>query len=158
MKTLYFCNDFKYEQFLQSLKMREKAIERLKEMGIRPSEQRIVILEYLLGHRTHPTVEAIYSDLSQKMPTLSKTTVYNTLKLLEENNAILELTIDKHNSHFDGYVDPHSHFMCKKCGKIIDVDQPEATMCCEPYEARFVIQETEIYYRGLCSDCIKDKQ
>ena len=56
--------------------MREQAIERLKSLGIRPSEQRIVILEYLLGHRTHPTVETIYSELSPKMPTLSKTTVY----------------------------------------------------------------------------------
>ena len=134
--------------------MREQAIERLKSLGIRPSEQRIVILEYLLGHRTHPTVETIYSELSPKMPTLSKTTVYNTLKLLEENNAILELTIDKHNSHFDGYVDPHSHFMCKNCGKIIDVEQQENTFKDEHSEAGFVIQETEIYYRGLCAECI----
>lgn len=134
--------------------MREQAIERLKSLGIRPSEQRIVILEYLLGHRTHPTVETIYSELSPKMPTLSKTTVYNTLKLLEENNAILELTIDKHNSHFDGYVDPHSHFMCKNCGKIIDVEQQENTSKDEYSEAGFVIHETEIYYRGLCAECI----
>lgn len=135
--------------------MREQAINRLQEHGIRPSEQRIVIMEYLLSHRTHPTVDAIYKALSPKMPTLSRTTVYNTLKLLEENKAILELSIDKCNSHYDGDTSRHSHFMCRECGKIIDIAEQNNTMACESYEASYIIEETEIYYRGLCKDCIE---
>ena len=78
-----------------------EAIAYLTAHNIKPSAQRIAIMEYLLSHRTHPTVDMIYNDLIGKMPTLSRTTVYNTLRLLGENDAILELTIDKHIAHYD---------------------------------------------------------
>ena len=134
--------------------MTNAAITRLKEHNIKPSAQRISIMEYLMSHRIHPTVETIYSDLVKSMPTLSKTTIYNTLKLLEENNAILELTIDKKTAHYDGTVNPHSHFLCRKCGCIIDLPLPETND--EQNNKEFVIEETEIYYKGLCKKCLKE--
>lgn len=66
--------------------------------------QRIAIMEYLMTHRTHPTVDEIYTALSPSMPTLSKTTVYNTLRLLAEHGAVLELDMDSRNTRFDGDV------------------------------------------------------
>lgn len=132
--------------------MLNQAIERLKAHGIKPSAQRISIMEYLLIHRTHPTVETIYNALLPSMPTLSKTTVYNTLKLLEGNNVILELTIDKKTAHYDGDTMPHSHFLCKKCGKIADI--PLTPMAAEQYAPDFFIDETEIYYKGYCNKCL----
>ena len=53
----------------------------LLERGIKPSQQRIALLEYLVKHPVHPTADELYSRLSPMMPTLSKTTVYNTLRL-----------------------------------------------------------------------------
>ena len=55
--------------------------EYLQSYGIKPSLQRIAIMEYLIENRIHPTVEDIYEALYIKVPTLSKTTVYNTIKL-----------------------------------------------------------------------------
>ena len=55
--------------------------EHLKKEGIQPSYHRLKILEYLQAYRTHPTVDIIYKNLSKEIKTLSKTTVYNTLKL-----------------------------------------------------------------------------
>ena len=55
-------------------------IERLQSHSIKPSVQRIAIMQYLMDHHTHPTVDEIYTALAPGMPTLSKTTVYNTLK------------------------------------------------------------------------------
>ena len=43
--------------------------------------QRIAIMEYLMDNPIHPSADDIYTALSPSMPTLSKTTVYNTLKL-----------------------------------------------------------------------------
>ena len=48
---------------------------------IKPSMQRIAIMDYLFEHKVHPTVDKIFNDLYPQIPTLSKTTVYNTLKL-----------------------------------------------------------------------------
>ena len=60
---------------------KSKVIEYLEEHDVKPSVQRIAVMDYLMTHRTHPTVDEIYHALEKQIPTLSKTTVYNTLKL-----------------------------------------------------------------------------
>lgn len=50
----------------------------LEKCGIKPSLQRIAIVEYLMENRIHPTADDIYHALCIQVPTLSKTTVYNT--------------------------------------------------------------------------------
>ena len=61
--------------------------------NIRPSLTRVMIFDYLREHRTHPTADEIYMALSLKAPTLSKTTVYNTVKLLQGEGIIKIITI-----------------------------------------------------------------
>ena len=93
-----------------------KPYDRLLEHNIKPSMQRIAIMEYLMEHPIHPSADDIYTALSPSMPTLSKTTVYNTLKLFSEQGAALMLTIDEKNTNFDADTSVHSHFLCKRCG------------------------------------------
>ena len=90
----------------------------LEDAGVRPSVQRLAVMDYLVTHKTHPTVDEIYSALAPSIPTLSKTTVYNTLKLFVENGVTQMLTIDEQNSRYDADVSPHAHFLCAKCGKV----------------------------------------
>ena len=92
-----------------------KPYDRLLEHNIKPSMQRIAIMEYLMEHPIHPSADDIYTALSPSMPTLSKTTVYNTLKLFSEQGAALMLTIDEKNTNFDADTSVHSHFLCKRC-------------------------------------------
>ena len=99
----------------------EVVVERLQGHNIKPSVQRIAIMKYLMEHRTHPTVDEIYTALSPTIPTLSKTTVYNTLKILSEQGAAQTLTIDERNTCYDADTTPHSHFLCKRCGRIYDL-------------------------------------
>ena len=75
------------------------AFETLSRYNIKPSPQRMAIMTYLLEHKTHPTIEEIYKSLSPDMPTLSKTTIYNTLKLFVENGAASMLTINEKTTH-----------------------------------------------------------
>lgn len=133
--------------------MTREVVVRLLEHGIRPSAQRISIMEYMLTHHTHPTVDAIYHDLVPKMPTLSRTTIYNTLRLLAEHKAISELSIDRKTAHFDGDMRPHSHFRCNRCGRIIDM--PLQRVDTEQTAHDFVIEEAEVYYRGYCRKCME---
>lgn len=71
------------------------AYEYLLSYHIKPSVQRIAIMDYLLNHKTHPCIDEIYTALCKEIPTLSKTTVYNTLKLFVEHGAAKMLTIDE---------------------------------------------------------------
>ncbi len=131
--------------------------EYLLSKGIRPSPQRIAIMDYLLNNCNHPTVEAIYDTLHTSMPTLSKTTVYNTLKLFEEKQAIQVLNIDEKNVNLDARIEPHAHFQCVRCGKIYDMPFEHYVSlvnllnakCCEHFK---MLQE-QIYFKGICPNC-----
>lgn len=132
-------------------------IERLQSHSIKPSVQRIAIMQYLMDHHTHPTVDEIYTALAPSMPTLSKTTVYNTLKLLDEHAAIQTLTIDGRNTCYDGNTTPHAHFFCKVCCKVYDLPCPPdlfrlAASGTEGHD----VQEVHYYYKGICKHC-KDR-
>ena len=128
-------------------------IEHLKKYGIRPSVQRIAVMSYLLENRTHPTVDDIYVDLVKEIPTLSKTTVYNTLELLVSQGAVLELTIENCKAHYDGCTEPHSHFFCKECKKIYDCQMNEKLLRSLQPDNEFMIESTQLYYIGLCAEC-----
>jgi Fe2+/Zn2+ uptake regulation proteins len=133
------------------------AYNRLIEFNIKPSVQRIAIMNYLLTHRTHPSADEVYSNLSKSMPTLSKTTVYSTLKLLAENGAALMLTIDESNLSFDGDTSPHAHFLCRKCAKIYDLPMPSSVKEVMQMDAAgHMITEIHYYYKGICKDCLNN--
>lgn len=126
----------------------------LQVHGIKPSLQRMAVMTYLIEHRTHPTADEIYTALHPSIPTLSKTTVYNTLKLLTEKGAALQLTIDERNCCFDADTSPHAHFLCTRCGRVYDMklNQAELIKCaCVP--DNFQTEDAQLYLRGCCPKC-----
>ncbi len=137
-------------------KYSEEAVERLKSKSIKPSMQRVAIMDYLIMNRTHPSVDDVYRGLASTIPTLSKTTVYNTLKLFSEKGAALMLTIDESRVNFDGDTSPHTHFLCKSCGKIYDLQMPAVVkevigMSITGHQ----ISEIHYYYKGVCKACLE---
>ena len=133
-----------------------KAYTRLMERGIRPSVQRLAIMDYLIHYPIHPTIDDVYQALCNKVPTLSRTTVYNTLRMLSEKRASQMITIDDHRVCYDGNVESHVHFYCKKCGKIIDLFGEQAPKLeGEKIVEGNIIQEEQLYYKGICAKCAK---
>ena len=129
------------------------ALDTLKHYGIHPSVQRIAIMDYLLKHYTHPTVDEVYMSLCKDIPTLSKTTVYNTLRLFSEHGAAQMLTIDEKKICFDGNVTP-THISCAgaagSCSTWICPKGPWTTC---PKAREFRVEETHVYYKGICKSC-----
>ncbi|WP_291528977.1 Fur family transcriptional regulator [Bacteroides sp. UBA939] len=137
----------------------EVVLERLQQHNIKPSMQRIAIMKYLMDHRTHPTVDEIYTALSPTIPTLSKTTVYNTLKILSEQGAAQTLTIDERNTCYDADITPHAHFLCKHCGKIYDLSCDASIKQTEEIDMDgYEVQEIHYYYKGICKQCKEKKR
>lgn len=135
--------------------IKKDILQTFKECGIQPSVQRIAIMNYLWQVTSHPTAEEVYAALSPEMPTLSKTTVYNTLRLLAENGAALMLTIDDKKVRFDGDVRPHAHFLCRGCDRVFDAPLHEKALWMSVPESitHFDVEEIHYYYRGLCDEC-----
>lgn len=134
----------------------KEAYSRLLERGVRPSVQRLAIMQYLLAHHTHPTVDEVYTGLSSDIPTLSRTTVYNTLRMFSDLGAASMLTIDEHRVCYDGNIMPHSHFYCEKCKRIYDLQTPSVPES-HTYIEGNKVNSSSLYYRGVCKNCLKEK-
>ena len=133
----------------------DPAYKKLLECGIRPSVQRLEIMRYLQTHFTHPTVDEVYMALKERIPTVSRTTVYNTLRMFSEKNAALMITIDEHRVCYDGKTKPHAHFFCRKCEKIYDLMDREPSGEYHKDIEGFRVEDVQLYYRGICPDCLK---
>ncbi len=120
---------------------------------ISPTYQRIKILEFLYNNRTHPSVEEIIDGLSIEILTISKATVYNTLKLFLNKGLLKELNIEKNRIRYDIDTSIHSHFKCIKCGKIYDLKTESDNSL--KLEKGFKILDTKNYIYGICKNCNK---
>jgi Fe2+ or Zn2+ uptake regulation protein len=89
---------------------KEQIKNELLTKGIRPSHQRIRILEYLRVMENHPTADEIFEKLCGEILTLSKTTVYNTMHAFVEGNLARVIRIDGIEQRFDATL--HSHGAC----------------------------------------------
>ena len=136
-----------------------EAYKRLVECGIRPSVQRLAIMDYLITHPIHPTIDDVYKGLCDQVPTLSRTTVYNTLRMMSEKHAAQMITIDDHRVCYDGNIKNHVHFYCKKCGKVIDLMHEKAPqLSSDIIVDGNIVQEEQLYYKGICSECAKKEK
>jgi Fe2+ or Zn2+ uptake regulation protein len=135
--------------------MMKKAKELLEEKGINPSIQRIKILKCLLNNLKHPTVKDIYDMILKEIPTLSKTTVYNTVKLFADKGILTEMRIKEDEVRYDINLCPHAHFRCRKCGNIYDIEEEKSPVREKKEIDGHLIEEKCVCYLGICKNCRK---
>ncbi len=128
------------------------ATEFLRKHGLHVTEPRIAVVEDLMNNRTHATADEIYNRLILVHPGLSRASVYNVLNSLVERHCIRVITIDERQMRYDIDRTAHAHFRCTNCGKVYDVDMPSIGSMRVP--KGFWVDEQEVYYTGLCSDCV----
>ena len=133
---------------------KQKVVEQLKGAGVSPSEQRIAVFSFLHQNHIHPTADTIYQRLSPDYPTLSKTTVYNTLKLLVAKCLIQVVAIEDGELRFDVNTDFHAHFKCRECLEIIDHLTYRTAM---PHGNATDRRINATNFYGICDQC-KGKQ
>ena len=133
----------------------EGAKDYLVKNGINPSYQRLKIFEHLAKSTSHPTVDIIYHELSKEIPTLSKTTIYNTLNLFQRKGIVIGLTIEDNELRYDSNTELHAHFKCTKCGEVYDIPvefPPEMNNKVSEH----IVNERHFYMKGTCRNCTKN--
>mgnify|MGYP001056176398 CR=1 FL=1 len=132
-------------------KNREELVRMLVDAGIRPSMQRLAILEYINSCRSHPTGDEVYSHLHGENPTLSRTTVFSNVKLLAEKGVINDIDISSESTRYDYAGNPrHAHFMCRKCRRIFDLPM-DLSLLAVP--ADFSCDNVNVFFKGICPEC-----
>lgn len=131
--------------------------QNLKAKNINLSFQRLKVLEYLDNNRCHPSVEQIFSDLLKELPTLSKTTVYNTLRILTETGLVRSMTIDDNETRYDINTKNHGHFKCNSCNTIYDFYVDIDEFCSDDLK-NYKIEDKNVYFMGICPRCLTNKE
>ncbi len=136
-------------------------IEKLKTMlvnaGLRPTFQRLKVLEHIIKHQyAHPTAEKIYESLHKELPVISLATVYNTMNSFYKRGLLTALTITGAEIRYDQNTESHHHFLCLKCGRLYDIDvKCPLTLSKKKLIKGHKIQEVHGYFKGICKDCLK---
>lgn len=96
-------------------------INLLEAKSIKPTIHRIIILDYIIKSKQHPTAEMIYSDIKQDFPTISLATVYNTLEVLEQTGLVRSIKFQHDICRFDFASNDHLHIYVSDTNEIIDL-------------------------------------
>ena len=123
---------------------------------VKYSRQRECILKNLQSRRDHPTADMVYESVRLVQPNISLGTVYRNLALLAENGQILKISTGTGPDHFDGFTNPHVHFSCRHCGKVIDMEEVSPINLIDKTPVHFdgVIEGYELQIYGKCGECL----
>ena len=127
----------------------------LKEMGLKLTPQRKLIINAIHDVNAHLTAEEIIDRVQSIMPEVHKSTIYRTLELLEKTGCVLKSELGEHFIYHHAEEGHHHHLVCSECGKSLDCDEdlfaPVEKLLREKYS--FQINFKHVVMSGLCEKC-----
>jgi Fur family iron response transcriptional regulator len=101
-------------------------VEKLREIGLRPTKQRVKICELLfLREKTfHFTINDLVKKISEEMnEKISLATVYNTVHAFQKKGHLKEIAINSDKTYYDTNTSIHHHFYDEETYELIDCDE-----------------------------------
>ncbi len=125
----------------------------LLKKGVKPTPQRVVITQYLLGTESHPTADEILDRVKNALPvSLSRATVYNTLKTLVEAGVIQEVVTEPGRSRYDANISYHHHFVDTETGAVFDIPSEVISPVKASLGEKFQIDGYKVVFFGKKQD------
>lgn len=143
--------------------MTDQVAQRIRSEGGRMTAQRKLVLAALQDLPGHSTAEQIYLRARQDDPDLHLSTVYRTLRWLEESGFVSpcwfaeESRAERFDSRSSGGLQPgHYHFVCRLCGEVIEFDEPRLDSLAAGFQQSFGgrVEATDLTLYGLCQSCL----
>ncbi len=99
----------------------EDVYRRCRDLGMRLSRQRRMVLDLLWAEKHHLSARDIFEKLNNLGRNIGHTSVYQNLEALQTAGVIE--CLDRATGRLYGYrSDPHSHLTCLESGSIQDLD------------------------------------
>src|SRR6266576_3585048 len=131
--------------------------ELLRDRGLRATSQRVVMHRLLRDRDRHVSAEELLSEASERLPGVSLPTVYATLELFEQLGIVRRVNGGGGTLLWDTRADVHHHMICRRCGRIEDMETPldleRARRSAE--RSGFEPDRAEVVVGGLCASCAR---
>jgi Fe2+ or Zn2+ uptake regulation protein len=131
-------------------------LERLRSRGWHLTAQRRAVAEALSGENVHLTIEEIHDAARERLPEISRATVYNTVNELAAMGEIAAVGAAGRATRYDANAAyPHHHLVCDRCGALRDVQpQGHERLGLPPSDRHgFELTGVDIVFRGVCPSC-----
>ena len=124
---------------------------------LRITNQREAIMNFLNKGNHHPTASEIYKHVKEKLPRISRATVYRNLEVLCKEKVLRQVLV-RGTSRFESieHNGLHDHFICNNCNKIIDLQAKNKSV--EGIKKQLPntkIEQITLNITGTCSTCLK---
>jgi Fur family peroxide stress response transcriptional regulator len=124
--------------------------------GRRSTRQRQLILDIVSESNSHPAADQVYAVAKRSLPAISLGTVYRNLRLLVEEGKLREVQFAGDVTRYDGMLDCHEHFYCRRCKSVMDlaaqVESRRERKLAHQLQVR--IESRSLDYYGVCRMCI----
>ncbi|MFY0673726.1 MAG: transcriptional repressor [Bacteroidia bacterium] len=131
--------------------------QRLKDGGLKATQQRIVILRTLVNSGIHPTIDWLFENIKDDNPAISLATVYKTMETLVDAEIVKKVKSEDGKTRFEGNLDNHNHIYCEQTGRIFDFQDPELQQLIQNYLANkqftnFKVEDVQLQVNGSVLD------
>ncbi len=133
----------------------KEIVSTFRNKGFKITPQRRLLFEILSEDNSHPSAEDIYRSAQEKMPDISRTTVYSTINELLDMGFVDAVNgIAEKQMRFDPRTTAHHHLYCQGCGRIVDIDLDISSLD-PPINASdgFQVLRKQITFFGYCKKC-----
>ena len=121
----------------------------------RTTRQLEQVFKALQGDHSHPFADEIYRRVHKRLPRISLATVYRNLHSLVEEGKIRTLLLDEQGARFDPETSQHDHFVCARCGRVVDLFLRRARQLDLSSLAKqgYVVTTHNLTVHGICRAC-----
>ncbi len=130
----------------------------IRQIGVKVTDQRMAILQEILGGSDHVTAQEVYENVKSKAPEIGFATVYRFLRTLTDHKILSEVRIQGLPARYEwANKNHHDHITCSSCGKISEFENEQIESLQTQIAASLGYQLTdhilELY--GICNECQK---
>jgi Fur family ferric uptake transcriptional regulator len=129
----------------------------LERNGVRPTRQRLAVLEELAGERDDATAQVLWQRLRQRGSSpIGLATVYRTLALLHEHGVIDSLAHHGSERCYRLCTEAHHHhLLCERCHRVVEVEDCNLGGWVDDVAGRhgFVASDHRVEITGVCAAC-----
>ncbi len=125
-------------------------------METRNTIQKQTILQAVKQLANHPTAEQVYEQVVQRLPNISRATVYRNLSTMAELGLLRRIGVPGGADHYDHTLEDHHHILCSGCGVLEDIWMELPTQHLQQVaqsQSMFSIQGCQLVFYGLCPAC-----